>query len=87
MSEESDSYWDIDIPSDLSDFNSSFGSPTKEDTVKRIVDTIDESENEEVKTIVKKKKGKHFKSPRPKHIALKSDISKIKTTGKSTADV
>ena len=72
----------MDIPSDLSDFNSSFGSPIKDNSVKRIIDAIDESDEEEVKQVKHvKPKGKHIKSPMSRQIGLKSDFGKIKSTG------
>ena len=49
LDDESEKYWDVNIPSDLSDFDSSLDSETtKIVDVQKIIDTIDESENEEI---------------------------------------
>ena len=75
-------YTDNEVPDDLSDFRSDIG-----DTnigVKRIVDTIDESDREfTVRERKLRKKQKSTKSPTVKQVALKSQIDKIRSQGRN----
>lgn len=76
----SDSYTDIKFPSDLSDFHSDIEDNTQNLSAQRIIDTIDESEFEEVKE--KPLKTKNSKASLTKNITLKSRMESIKPPGK-----
>jgi translation elongation factor EF-Tu-like GTPase len=76
-------YNDVEIPSDLSDFYSDLGVPTKDNSIIRIIDTIDESENEECKTTKRRLLKKLSKSPNINKVSLKSQIEKLKSSSKN----